>query len=96
MKRRTKKHSTKATKVLRRFAQPNLIVIGLAIAMVWLIFYQNGKLNLGLDAMQPPDLLTIAIVGLGIVNLVHSHPVVKFALLGVIIYSVYPALNLNF
>jgi hypothetical protein len=79
----------KKKKVVQR-KQPNYIVIGLAIAMVAIMLYQSGNLQLGIDYLTVPSFFTIALVGLGIINIFSNHIIIKIALFVLAFLSVYP------
>jgi len=70
-----------------------LVLFG-AMIMVVLFIYQNGNLNLGISTLTPPSFFTVAIIGLAIANMLMSNYLIKFALLVLVVVSIYPIQNL--
>ncbi len=90
------KKKRKNTKKLISKSVANLpyttLAIVAAIVMVVLFIYQNGNLNIGVSTLTPPDYFTVAIIGVAILNIFAQSPLVKFILLGLVVWSIYPIL----
>ena len=85
------KSKTKVFKKISKIPYTTLAITA-GLIMVILMVYQNGNLNLGLGLNQVPDSFTVAFVGIGILNIFANSPLVKFILLGFVVYSIYPSI----